>query len=114
MISSVSGVLADRRAESVVIQTDGGIGYAVAVPLGVFERLPAQGARCSLHTELVIREDAWTLYGFDSTVERSIFQRLLGATGLGPRLPPWALCRPSRRSRRRHRTRRSKPRSANR
>jgi Holliday junction DNA helicase RuvA len=86
MISSVSGVLADRRAESVVIQTDGGIGYAVAVPLGVFERLPAQGARCSLQTELVIREDAWTLYGFDSTVERSIFQRLLGATGLGPRL----------------------------
>jgi Holliday junction DNA helicase RuvA len=86
MIATVSGILAERRAEAVVIQTDGGMGYEVSVPLGVFERLPAQGARCSLHTELVVREDAWTLYGFDSMVERSIFQRLLSATGLGPRL----------------------------
>ena len=43
-------------------------------------------ARCVLLTELVVREDAWTLYGFDTTGERTIFQRLLGATGLGPRL----------------------------
>lgn len=86
MISTVSGVLADRRTDGIVIQTDGGIGYSIVVPLGVYERLPAQGARCSLQTELVVREDAWTLYGFDSTVERAIFQRLLGATGLGPRL----------------------------
>ena len=86
MIATVSGTLAERDAESVVIQTDGGIGYEVTVPLGVFERLPARGARCALFTELVVREDAWTLYGFDSTSERTIFQRLLGATGLGPRL----------------------------
>lgn len=86
MIAAISGLLLERRADGVLIQTDGGVGYAVVVPLGVFERLPAQGARCSLQTELVIREDAWTLYGFDSAVERAIFQRLLGATGLGPRL----------------------------
>lgn len=86
MISTLHGVLAERGADRVVIQTDGGVGYAVVVPLGVFERLPAQGARCALHTELVVREDAWTLYGFDTTVERAVFQRLLGATGLGPRL----------------------------
>lgn len=86
MIATVHGTLAERAGESVVIQTDGGIGYEVTVPLGVFERLPARGARCALYTELVVREDAWTLYGFDSTNERTIFQRLLGATGLGPRL----------------------------
>jgi Holliday junction DNA helicase RuvA len=86
MITSVSGTLAEREGEAVVIHTDGGIGYEVTVPLGVFERLPARGARCALFTELVIREDAWTLYGFDTTGERTIFQRLLGATGLGPRL----------------------------
>ncbi|HEX7024656.1 MAG TPA: Holliday junction branch migration protein RuvA [Gemmatimonadales bacterium] len=86
MIASVSGILADRDGEVVVIQTDGGVGYAVAVPLGVFERLPARGARCALFTEMVIREDAWTLYGFDTTAERTVFQRLLTATGLGPRL----------------------------
>jgi len=86
MIATLTGVLAEREAESVVIQTDGGVGYAVAVPLGVFERLPARGARCALFTELVVREDGWTLYGFDSPIERTIFQRLLSATGLGPRL----------------------------
>ena len=86
MIATVTGVLSERHADAVVIQTDGGVGYEVSVPLGVFERLPTQGARCSLHTELVVREDAWTLYGFDSSTERAIFQRLLSATGLGPRL----------------------------
>ena len=86
MIATVSGVLAEREADAVIIQTDGGLGYAVSVPLGVFERLPPAGSRCTLFTELVVREDAWTLYGFDSVTERAIFQRLLTATGLGPRL----------------------------
>ncbi|NOT08806.1 MAG: Holliday junction branch migration protein RuvA, partial [Gemmatimonadales bacterium] len=86
MIASLTGILAERDGERVVVQTDGGVGYAVSVPLGVFERLPQRGARCALHTELVVREDAWTLYGFDSVTERAIFQRLLGASGLGPKL----------------------------
>jgi Holliday junction DNA helicase RuvA len=86
MIATVNGVLAEREGETVVVQTDGGVGYAVTVPLGVFERLPARGARCALYAELIVREDSWTLYGFDTVTERAIFQRLLGATGLGPRL----------------------------
>lgn len=86
MIASVSGILAEREAEAVVIQTEGGLGYEIAVPLGVFERLPARGSRCTLHTELVVREDGWTLYGFDTPGERTVFQRLLGASGLGPKL----------------------------
>ena len=86
MIASVNGILAEREAEAVVIQTEGGLGYAIAVPLGVFERLPARGSRCTLHTELVVREDGWTLYGFDTPGERTVFQRLLGAIGLGPKL----------------------------
>ena len=56
------------------------------MPLGVLERLPANGTRISLHTELVVREDGWSLYGFDRVVEREVFQRLLGASGFGPRL----------------------------
>jgi len=86
MIAAVAGVLADRSGESVMIQTDGGVGYAVTVPLGVYERLPAAGARVSLLTELVVREDGWTLFGFDTALERAVFQRLLGASGFGPRL----------------------------
>jgi len=86
MIATVSGILTERDLETIVIQTDGGVGYAVTVPLGVFERLPSAGARVKLFTELVVREDGWFLYGFDRAGERRIFQRLLGATGFGPRL----------------------------
>ncbi len=86
MIATITGVLAGRDAESVMVETDGGVGYAIAVPLPVFERLPPAGGRVRLHTELVVREDGWALYGFDRAVERGIFQRLLTASGFGPRL----------------------------
>lgn len=86
MIATVTGVLAEREGETVLVQTDGGVGYAVTVPLGVFERLPPRGVRVSLHTELVVREDGWALYGFDRPADRVVFQRLLGATGFGPKL----------------------------
>ena len=86
MIAVVAGVLAARMGEAILIQTDGGVGYEVTLPLGVVERLPAVGSRCSLHTELVVREDGWTLYGFDRAGDRIIFQRLLTASGFGPRL----------------------------
>jgi len=86
MIATVTGVLADREGETVVVQTDGGVGYAITVPLGVFERLPPRGARVSLYTELVVREDGWALYGFDRPGDRVVFERLLGATGFGPKL----------------------------
>jgi Holliday junction DNA helicase RuvA len=86
MISSVRGTLAIRDAAGIVIETSGGTGYYLEVPLGVFERLPATGESVQLQTELVVREDAWLLYGFDSVTERAIFRRLLGASGVGPRL----------------------------
>jgi holliday junction DNA helicase RuvA len=86
MIATIAGVLAGRDGEGIVVETDSGVGYTIAVPLPVFERLPAAGSRVRLHTELVIREDGWSLYGFDRAVERAIFQRLLGASGFGPRL----------------------------
>lgn len=86
MIAHVSGVLASRSGETLILATDGGVGYEIRVPLGVLERLPANGTRLGLHTELVVREDGWSLYGFDRPVEREVFQKLLGASGFGPRL----------------------------
>lgn len=86
MISAVSGVLAEREGETIVVQTDGGVGYQVTVPTGVAARLPAPGGRVSLYTELVVKEDGWALFGFDRAAERRIFQRLLGASGFGPKL----------------------------
>jgi Holliday junction DNA helicase RuvA len=86
MIASVTGVLAARDGETIVVHTDGGVGYQVTVPLGVAGRLPPAGGRISLHTELVVKEDGWSLFGFDRAAERQIFQRLLGASGFGPKL----------------------------
>jgi len=86
MIAGVTGTLAEKNRDGIVVQTESGVAYAVVVPLGVFERLPASGARVSLYTELVVREDGWTLFGFDSPLERMVFHRLLTASGFGPRL----------------------------
>lgn len=86
MIATLTGVLAEREGESLVVQTDGGVGYAVAVSIGVASRLPARGSRITLFTELVVKEDGWSLYGFDSAVERQIFRYLLTASGFGPKL----------------------------
>jgi Holliday junction DNA helicase RuvA len=86
MIAGIAGVLATREGDTIVVQTDGGVGYEITVPLGVAGRLPPAGSRVSLHTELVVKEDGWALFGFDRVGERRIFQRLLGASGFGPKL----------------------------
>lgn len=86
MIASLTGRLAAKSADRVVIETAGGIGYEVTVPLGVMERLPEVGQTVTLATELVVRDDAWALYGFADAAGRRFFQRLTSATGVGPRL----------------------------
>lgn len=86
MIASLRGTLVVREPTGIVIETAGGTGYLVDVPISVFERLPALGAPVHLYTELVVREDAWSLYGFDGQTERAVFRRLLAASGVGPRL----------------------------
>ena len=86
MIAQVSGRLAAKQADRVMVQTTGGVGYEIVVPLGVMERLPSVGEAVSLATELVVREDGWSLYGFHDDGERRFFQRLIGVTGVGPKI----------------------------
>lgn len=86
MIAGIRGTITARLGDRVVVETTSGVSYELAVPLGVLERLPAEGAAVDLRTVLVVREDGWALYGFDRDYERGVFQRLLGATGIGPRL----------------------------
>jgi Holliday junction DNA helicase RuvA len=86
VIAAVAGSLAAKTADRVVVQTAGGIAYEVTVPLGVMERLPGIGAAVTLATELVVREDGWSLYGFLDESERRLFQRLLTVNGVGPRI----------------------------
>ena len=86
MIAAVAGKLAAKTADRVVVQTPGGVAYEVTVPLGVMERLPGIGESVTLATELVVREDGWSLYGFLDESERRLFQRLLTVNGVGPKI----------------------------
>ena len=86
MISRIRGELVLRDLERVEVMTPGGVAYELFIPTTVFERLPRLGEQVTLRTWHVVREDAQMLFGFLEEVERVVFSRLLGATGVGPRL----------------------------
>jgi len=86
VISQLRGKLVVKALDRVEILTGDGVGYEVIIPLGVYEGLPRVGEEMALHTELVVREDSWTLFGFSTPFERRVFQRLLTANGVGPAL----------------------------
>ncbi len=86
MIAQVTGQLILRELDRCEILTAGGVAYECLIPLSAFESLPMEGKQVTLHTHLSVREDAWHLYGFATRYERSVFQRLLSAKGVGPAL----------------------------
>jgi Holliday junction DNA helicase RuvA len=83
MISSVRGRVVHVDAESVVVEV-GGVGLAVAVTTQV-ARGVRLGDELHLHTSLIVREDALSLFGFETRDELSVFALLLGVTGVGPK-----------------------------
>jgi len=86
MIARLDGTLAAHGLDRIELRTSGGVTYEVMVPLSVLEALPKVGGDIALHTAMVVREDATTLYGFATSDERKLFQRLMGTTGVGPSL----------------------------
>ncbi len=86
MISRVRGELTVRDLERVEVMTAGGVGYEIAIPTTVFERLPRLGEQVTLRTYHLVREDAVMLFGFLDETEKSVFVRLLTINGVGPRL----------------------------
>ena len=86
MIARIHGTLVAHAIDRIEVLTPGGLAYEILVPLAVLERLPRPGGEIALHTALVVRDDAWLLYGFASAEERRLFQRLMGTTGVGPAL----------------------------
>ncbi len=86
MISRVHGKLLRRDLNSIEVMTAGGVAYELLIPLTVYERLPREGGAVELRTFHVVREDSAELYGFMENSERTLFGRLLSASGVGPRL----------------------------
>ena len=85
MIAFLEGELLEKAATRVVLAVHG-VGYEVAVPTSVLAALPAVGKTARVHTRMVVREDAITLYGFASPDERALFDLLTGVTGVGPKV----------------------------
>ncbi len=87
MIGRIHGVLLETLCASGQILVDvQGVGYELEVPLCTMEQLPAPGQSVMLHTHLIIREEAHTLYGFHAKTERAFFRELLRISGVGPKL----------------------------
>jgi len=85
MIALVSGTVAVRRADHVVIDC-GGVGYRLAVSSQTLRQIPAVGHAVLLHTHLIVRDDALSLYGFASEEERELFLMLLAVQSVGPKV----------------------------
>ena len=84
MIATLRGEVIQVEDNAVVVEM-GGMGLRVFVPVPLRARLKA-GEATSLFTHLVVREDALTLYGFESQAERDLFTLLLGVDGVGPKV----------------------------
>lgn len=84
MIGRLRGVLLEKQAPLLLIEA-GGVGYELFVPMTTFYKLPDVGKEVTLHTHLVVREDAQTLYGFIDIQERSLFRSLIKVSGIGPK-----------------------------
>jgi Holliday junction DNA helicase RuvA len=84
MIAMVSGPIAASGSDYVIVDTHG-VGYMVYVPKPLLARLN-DGDQVTLYTNLVVREDSLTLYGFESWAQRLLFDQLLAVSGIGPKV----------------------------
>jgi len=85
VIAQIRGRLIHKEPGSVVVEANG-LGYRVFVSLTTFYEIPDLEQTVILHTHTHVREDALQLFGFSSTLEKELFQILIGVTGIGPKL----------------------------
>lgn len=85
MIGRLRGRLAEKHPPRLLLDVHG-VGYEVEAPMSTFYQLPALGEEVTLHTHLVVREDAQALYGFYTERERALFRSLIRVSGIGPRV----------------------------
>jgi Holliday junction DNA helicase RuvA len=85
MIARLSGILVETAADNAVIDV-GGVGYLVQLSGRTLGAIGAVGGEVVILTELQVREDAWTLFGFGSAAERDSFRALTSIQGVGGRL----------------------------
>ena len=85
MIAHLRGKLAQKDPARVIVDVNG-VGYEVFIPLTTFTALPATGSEVSIDVHTHVREDIIALYGFSTRRERTIFEKLMTISGIGPKL----------------------------
>ena len=85
MIERIKGTLVEKTPTFVVVDVNG-VGYGINISAYTASHIPEEGAEVTLHTHLVVREDAMTLFGFADKTEKTIFLMLLDVNGVGPKM----------------------------
>jgi Holliday junction DNA helicase RuvA len=85
MIALLRGVLIEKHPNQAIVET-GGVGYDVTIPVSTFTHLPDAGKEVKLRIHTHVREDAFSLYGFLTQDEKAMFEKLIGVSGIGPKL----------------------------
>ncbi|MEO7144362.1 MAG: Holliday junction branch migration protein RuvA [Bryobacteraceae bacterium] len=90
MIASLQGTLLEKHPNQIVVDVHG-VGYDVTIPVSTFSALPDAGAEVRLRIHTHVREDALALFGFITVDEKTLFEKLISVSGIGPKLAITAL-----------------------
>jgi holliday junction DNA helicase RuvA len=85
MIAHLRGVVLEKHPNQVVVDV-GGVGYEVTIPVSTFTQLAEAGGEARLYVHTHVREDAIALFGFHTRQEKALFEKLIGVSGIGPKL----------------------------
>lgn len=84
MFAHIDGIVSEKTPDALVIDCHG-VGYLLQVSGSTLSQAPAVGERMKCYTALSVREDAMELFGFATREERTMYEKLRGVTGIGPR-----------------------------
>lgn len=85
MIAHLRGTLIEKHPNQAIVEA-AGVGYDVMIPVSTYTGLPAVGSEVRLRIHTHVREDAIALFGFSSADEKTVFEKLIGISGIGPKL----------------------------
>ena len=85
MIAHLKGTILEKHPNQIILEAMG-VGYDVQIPISTFTRLGDTGTQTALRIHTHVREDALLLYGFATIDEKRVFERLIGVSGIGPKL----------------------------
>jgi Holliday junction DNA helicase RuvA len=85
MIAFLRGKLLEKHPNQIIVDT-AGVGYDVVIPISTFSALPDAGAEVALRIHTHVREDALALFGFLTSEEKALFEKLISVSGIGPAL----------------------------